>query len=420
MHGTVCVGDAGTPLRPAIIWADQRSEKQVTQVYRTLGKSKLALWTCNPLATGFMLPSWLWLRQHEPEISSQVRWLMLPKDYVRFTLTGEPGAEPSDASSTSLFDPVIRRWSLPLIDALDLDARVLPTVQPSASVAGGLLPAIAEHMGLQAGTPVIFGGSDQAMQALGNGVIEPGVLSSTIGTGGQLFAPTRSCVVDSNLRMQSFCHVLPECWHAETAILSAGLSLRWLLENVLKGGSFQTLADAASNAPPGADGVFFLPYLLGERTPHMDPRARGGLVGLSKFHNQNHIIRAVMEGVVYALRQGLALMTDLHVPIEKVVVSGGAAAHPLWVQLQADIYNHPVYRTKTVEAAAFGAAILAGVGAGIYGSAQHAVAETVRWHEFPILPRPDNVAVYDRGYQHFTALYPVLMPINYALDKKVK
>jgi xylulokinase len=416
MHGAVCVGHAGQVLRPAIIWADQRTVKQVASVLSIVGKARLATWTGNPLATGFMLPSWLWLHEYEPGVVDQLRWLMLPKDYIRFVLTGQPGTEPSDASSTSVFNPARRAWSTPLLQELDLDESVLPPVYPSTCIAGTLLPEIAERMSLRPGIPVIFGGSDQAMQAVGNGVIRPGLLSSTIGTGGQLFATTSSFVVDNGLRMQSYCHVVPGTWHVETAILSAGLALKWLRDHMMLGQSFQALADAAQSIPPGAEGVLFAPYLLGERTPHMDPQARACLVGLNVYHRREHIIRAVMEGVVYALKQGLDLMLDLGVPVCEVVASGGAVVHPLWVQLQADIYNRPVYKTRTIEAAAYGAAMLAGVGVGCFKTVREAVRACVHWHPEPILPQPSHVKNYAHSFKQYAALYPALQIINRQLQ----
>jgi xylulokinase len=356
------------------------------------------------------------LRAHEPETVRRVRWLLLPKDYVRYRLTGELGTEPSDAASTLLFDPRERRWSRPLLDALEIDGALLPPVHPSARVAGGLLPAMAERVGLLPGTPVIFGGSDQAMQALGNGVVDPGVVASTIGTGGQLFAPTERPVVDAaGLRLHSFCHVLPDRWHVEAAMLAAGLSLRWLRDQVLDGVPYDALADAAMIVPPGADGLLFQPYLAGERTPHMDPQARGAFVGLTRRHGRAHLVRAVMEGVVFGMRQGLDLMRRLGVPVERVVASGGATRHPLWLQLQADIYGFPIHRTCIVEAAATGAAMLAGVGAGVYEDAGTAIAHVVRRHGEVVEPDDLRATIYERRYRVFTELYPALAPLTHAL-----
>ena len=262
-----------------------------------------------------MLASWLWLGEHEPEVCRQTRSLLLPKDYLRYRLTGFLGSEPSDAASTLLFDPIHRCWSLPLLAALDIDERLLPPVYPSAAVAGGLLTEVAKVTGLRAGTPVVFGGSDQALQALAQGVINPGLVSCTIGTGGQLFTPCLSPRPDPALRLQLFCHVIPDLWHLEAAILSAGLSLRWLRDGVFRGLGYTALADLAAQAPVGSDGLFFLPYLAGERTPLMDAQAKGALVGLTVRHDARHVVRAVMEGVVYALRQGLDLIESLVVPV---------------------------------------------------------------------------------------------------------
>ncbi|MGC9349965.1 MAG: xylulokinase [Anaerolineae bacterium] len=417
MHGTVCVGDQGELLRPAIIWADQRSRAEVAEVVAKLGRDRLASWTGNPVATGFMLPTWLWLREHEPEVAAATRWLLLPKDYVRYRLTGEIGAEPSDASSTSFFDPVDRSWSTPLLEALDLDGRRLPDVHPSSAVAGGLRQEMAEAAGLPCGLPVIFGGSDQAMQALGNGVLAPGVVSSTIGTGGQLFAPTEHPVVDApELRMHSFCHVLPDRWHVETAMLAAGLSLRWLRDQILTGETYEAMADAAQSVSPGAEGLLFQPYLAGERTPHMDPRARGSFVGLTLRHGRAHFVRALMEGVVFSMRQGLDLMAALGVPITTIVASGGATRHPLWMQLQADIYDRPIRRTETVEAAATGAAMLAGVGVGVFPDAAAAIEAAVRWSDEVVEPTPERAEIYRSHYERFRELYPALVGVMHALD----
>jgi xylulokinase len=419
MHGTVCMNTTGNPVRPAIIWADQRSGEEVTWVRETLGKTRLAKWTGNPLATGFMLASWLWLKRHEPDSMTETAALLLPKDYVRYRLTGLKGTEPSDASSTLLFNPRERTWSQPLADALDLNVAKLPPVSPSAAIAGGLTSTFAQRLGLVAGTPVIFGGSDQAMQALGNGLLDPGTLSATIGTGGQLFAPTAAPIVDPELRMHSFCHIVPDRWHVETAMLSAGLSLKWLKNQVLDGDDYGALADAAAEVPAGAEGLIFQPYLLGERTPHMDPEARGSFIGLTRRHGRAHMIRAVMEGVVFALRQGLDLMTELGVPCEQILASGGATHHPLWLQLQADIFNRPIHRTATQEAAAKGAAMLAGLGVGVYQDGRDAIDSAVERHPEVITPDPRRVARYAGRFPVYCNLYPALADITHRLTSRV-
>jgi xylulokinase len=408
MHGTVCLDTTGEVIRHAIIWADQRSHSQLEEIISRIGSDRLGEWTANPLATGFMLPTWMWLRENEIRTSASTRWLLLPKDYLRLRFTGEIGTEPSDASSTLLFDPVAKEWSLPLLEALDVDISQLPPVFPSAEVAGGLLPIIAEETGLSSDTPVIFGGSDQACQALGNGAIEPGVISCTIGTGGQLLAPLNSPTYDRRLRLHLFCHVLADRWFLEAATLSAGLSLKWLRDQVLLETDYRAMADLAAQSPPGAEGLFYLPYLVGERTPWMDPQARAGFIGLTLRHTQSHLVRAVMEGVVFSLKQGLELMGELGVSPERILASGGATNHPLWLQLQADIFNRPIYRTRTVEASAFGAALLAGVGAGVYPDLAAASERTVQMQDEVIEPIRENVEVYEEAIEVYKRLYPTL------------
>ena len=408
MHGTVCVDASGMHIRPAIIWADQRSGTQVTKVYEQLGKERLGEWTANPLATGFMLATWLWLVENEPATLGQTRWLCLPKDYLRYRLTGRTGTEPSDASSTLLFDTLHRAWSVELMDALGLDPSLLPEIYESAKVAGGLSREAASQCGLLPGTPVVYGGSDQALQALGHGIVRTGLVSCTIGSGGVLLAPVENPVYDPHLRMHLFCHALPDLWHLEAAILSAGLSLKWLRDSIFPHESYGSLADAAAQAPPGAEGLSFLPHLAGERTPYMDPDARAAFTGLTLRHGRQHLARAVKEGVVMALKQGLVLMQEMGVPIDRIVASGGGTRHPLWLQLMADIFNQPVYLTTAQEAAAMGAAILAGAGTGVYSSARQASLEIGRTAEHVIHPISQNSRYYEKSYQVFCRLYPAL------------
>jgi xylulokinase len=410
MHSLVCLGQTGEPLRPAILWADQRSAAQVRRLTAQLGVDRLAEWTGNPLAAGFMLASWAWLVENEPRIAQAARWLMLPKDYVRFRLTGEIGTEPSDASSTLLFDPHAREWSAPLLEVVGLSAERLPPVSPSAAVAGGLLPRLAGVFGLLPGTPVIFGGSDVSLQALAQGVTQPGTVSCTIGTGGQLFAPIDAPSHDPQLRLHLFCHCLEQVWHHEAAILSAGLALRWLRDQLWPAASYGALADGADSVQASADGLFFLPFLSGERTPYMDPALRAGFIGLSLRHGQSHLVRAAMEGVVFALRQGLDLMQSLGTPVDRLVASGGAAQHPLWLQLLADIFNCQVYVSSSKESGADkargadtarGAAILAGVGAGVYADGHAAVQAAVSQPVLGAGPDPTRAGLYQAGYESY-------------------
>ena len=408
MHGLVCVDAAGRPLRPALIWADRRSKAQVVELQAQIGAARLAEWTGNPLATGFMLPSWMWLRQHEPQVAAATRTLLLPKDYVRYRLTGALGAEPSDASSTLLFDPHQRAWCLPLLEQIGLSPERLPPLSASAAIAGGLLAEFAAACGLSSGTPVVFGGSDVSMQALAQGIFEPGMVSCTIGSGGQLCAPLAAPRHDPELRLHLFCHALPERWHLEAAILAAGLALRWLRDRFWPDQSYGALAEAAQAVEAANQGLFFLPYLAGERTPVMDPAARAAFAGLSLEHGQAHIVRAVMEGVVFALHQGLDLLRALNTPIERLVATGGAIRHPLWLQLQADIFNCPIYPANTPQASACGAALLAGLGLGVFASPQAALQAFTPAARPPVLPDPARAEKYERAYQTYKQLYPAL------------
>ncbi|HEX6305934.1 MAG TPA: FGGY-family carbohydrate kinase, partial [Anaerolineales bacterium] len=317
-----------------------------------------------------------------------------------------------DASSTSLFDPKSGAWSEALLQALEINPALLPRVYPSAQVAGGLVREVTEAAGLRPGIPVVYGGGDQACQALGNGVLAPGVVSSTIGTGGQLLAPLLQPRLDPELRLHMYCHAIPERWYLLAATLAAGLSLKWLRDSILPGTTFQELAELAEEAPPGAEGLIFLPYLAGERTPHMDPQARGAFAGLSLQHERKHLVRAVMEGVVFALRQGLDLIVDMDVPVDRVIASGGATQHPLWLQLQADIYGRPVYRSSGRQAAALGAALLAGVGAGIFTDVPAACHEVVQLETEFVAPKEENISRYQEAYDKFCQLYPRLKDVQ--------
>ncbi len=411
MHTLVCLGADEKPLRPAITWADQRSGGQVSRLVEEIGRQRLAAWTGNPIAAGFMLASWCWLRENEPEILSKARWLMLPKDYLRLRLTGLLGSEPSDASSTLLFHPHTRTWSAELLRWLGMDAACLPPLGESAQVAGKLRSLAANDFGLKAGIPVVFGCSDQAAQAIAQGVIQPGKISCTIGTGGQLFAPLNNPRHDPQLRVHLFCHALPHTWHLEAAMLSAGLSLRWLRDQFWPGTSYQDLTDLAVGVEAGLEGLFFLPYLVGERTPHMDPNARGTFSGLRLHHGKASLVRAVMEGVVFGLRQGLELIEPLAGKPETMLASGGGTNHPLWLQLQANIFNRSIAVSQVPEATGRGAALLAAVGSGIYPDVPAAVCAAAVSPDRFVEPDPLLVERYEPAYRQFCSLYPALRPI---------
>jgi len=410
MHGTVVVNRKGVPVRPAIIWADQRSAAEVAEFLAATGKEKLAGWTANPLATGFQLASLLWLQKHEPKSLQEVRAVLLPKDYLRGRMTGVWAAEASDACSTLLFDTAHRQWAAEVIAAAHFHRSWFPPSGEATDRAGEITARAAKETGLPVGTPVVMGGGDQPVTAVGNAVTEPGQVLSTIGSGGQLFAPTAEPKYDPQLRTHTFCHVMRDRWYVMGAILSAGLSLKWLREQVLGPGApdYAALSEAASDVPPGAEGLVFLPYLTGERTPHLDPHACGVFFGLTPRHTVVHLVRAVMEGVVMALAEGLEIMRGLGISPKSVIAAGGGARSPLWRQIQADIYGCPVSTTGVREQAAYGAALLAGVGVGWWASVKDACAACVRPASDPLEPSPQNGEVYQPVRELYRRLYPQL------------
>jgi len=417
MHSTVCLDQDRRCLRPAILWLDRRSVPQVTALRETLGTAQLARWIGNPIAPGFMLASLLWLKESEPATWARLAHVLLPKDYVRFRLTGELGTDYSDASSTALLDVQHRIWCSELAGAAEIPLDILPALFESAAPIGRLTPQMAEAMNLLAGLPVVCGAGDQEAQAIGNGLIRPGIVSCTIGTGGQLFTPIEHYQIDPQLRLHTFCHAVPNQWHWEAATLAAGLSLRWLRDEVLSGQyTYQEMADAAATIESGAEGLIYLPYLEGERTPHMDPNARGVFCGLTLRHTWKHLARAVMEGVVFSLLDGLDLMRAMGLSIDRVVASGGGTQHPLWLQLQADIFDAEVIKSETQEAAALGAALLAGIGVGVYSDFGTACEAAVRYSPEVYRPRPTISARYRRQAEIYRGLYRAVSPVFGKMD----
>ncbi|MFB0546619.1 MAG: xylulokinase, partial [Anaerolineae bacterium] len=394
MHGTVLLDDQYQPLCPAIIWADGRSASQAEEITRRIGPQRLARIAGSPVAAGFMAATLLWLRERQPELLDRARAILLPKDYVRLRLTGELAGDVSDASATLLFDVSSRDWSEELLKAAgDIPRQLLPSVQESQTVVGQVTRAAAEETGLAPGTPVVAGGSDQAIGAIGSGVITPGLVSVTIGTGGQLFTPLAEARADPGLRIHTFCHALPGTWHLLGAILSAGLSLRWLRDNIFRemaSDAYASMVAEAEAVPPGSEGLLFLPYLLGERTPHMDPLARGLFLGLALHHGRGHLVRAVLEGVTFALRDCLEIFHELGVVPGRVLACGGGARSPLWRRLMANVFQVEVIRVENEEQAALGAALLAGIGVGLYAGAEEACARAVRYGE-ATLPGEEGV-----------------------------
>jgi len=409
MHGAVLLDARGTPTRPAIIWPDQRSSAQVREAIRAVGLGRLGRLTGNRLAAGFAAASLLWLLSYEPEPLAAADKLVLPKDYVRLKLTGRVATEVSDASGTLLFDVARRRWADELLAEWKLPHWLLPEVLEPTDVAGELRPEAADALGLAAGTPVAAGGADQACQALGSGLLDPGLASCTIGTGGQLLSPLAAPLYDPHLRLHTFCHALPGRWYSMGATLAAGLSLGWFRERLAPAMSFDELAQEAAAVPAGAEGLLFLPYLVGERTPHFDAEARGAFVGLTLQHGRAHMVRAIMEGVAFALRDSLEIMRALGPGPAQVVSAGGGGSKQPWQGILASVLGLPVMSAVGAERTAVGAALLAGLATGIYANPAEARARAVRY-EPAVEPQPADAARYDELYAFYRELYPALKP----------
>ncbi|MFD2612442.1 xylulokinase [Paenibacillus gansuensis] len=405
MHGLVAVDESGQVLRPAIIWCDQRTIPQKEALESALSVEQLGALIQNPVATGFQLLSLLWIKEHEPLIYRNIRKVMSPKDYVRYRMTGEIASEMTDASGTAAFSPASREWSRRLLEAVDVDPELFPAVQEPWKHSGTVTRQAAEESGLAKGTPVVYGGADQPMQAIGNGIIHPGTISCTIGTGGQLFAPIDAPVYDPLLRSHSYVHAFPCRWYLLGATMSAGLSLKWLANQILGETDYRLLDEKASTIPAGSEKLLFLPYLTGDRTPHMDPYAKGIFFGLTLKHSGAHMVRAVMEGVAFSLRDSLEIFHSLGVDAKKIIVSGGGAKSALWSQMLADILEQDVYASRMTEQACVGAALIAGVGVGQFDSIEQGIAQVVQIHEEPIRPQGRNRDVYRQQYEVYRALY---------------
>lgn len=412
MHGLVLLDAAGEVVRPALLWCDQRTEEECREITERVGAKRLIELVANPALTGFTLPKIWWVRKHEPELWSRVRSIMLPKDYVRFQLTGARTTDVADASGTLMLDVVSRRWSAEMLKASDLPAEILPEVFESPEITGRVTKAGARASGLREGTPVVAGGGDQSAGAIGMGIVEPGNVSATIGTSGVVFAATSSPVVEPKGRIHTFCHAIPGRWHVMGVTQGAGLSLRWFRDQFAGGASYDTLMVEAAAAPAGSDGLLWAPYLMGERTPHLDPNARGALVGLTAQHTRAHVIRAILEGVAFSLRDTFTIFRELDVPVKSIRLGGGGARSYLWQQIQADIYGMPVDLVAAEEGAAYGAALLAGVGTGVWQSVDAACAAAVHVAK-RVEPVAKNVELMNRRYEEYRKLYPALRGIAY-------
>jgi len=401
MHGLVTLDRDDRVLRPAILWNDQRTAAECAEIEARLGLERLVALTGNRALTGFTAPKLLWLRRHEPAVYSRIEHVLLPKDYIRLRLGGERAIDVADASGTLLFDVGHRRWSDEMLEVLEVPAAWLPPAfespEVSARTAGGV--------------PIAAGAGDQAAGALGVGVDRPGALSVVLGTSGVVFVALPRFQADPEARVHAFCHAVPDGWHAMGVMLSAAGSLRWLRDAVAPASSYDELLAEAAGVPPGSDGVLFLPYLSGERTPHADPNARGAFTGLSLSHRRGHLVRAVLEGVAYGLRDSLELLRGLGVRPELGRASGGGARSRLWLEIVASVLGLPLELTAVEEGAAYGAALLGGVAAGVFSDVHEAVAACVRvrqrietddaWRE-----------AYEAGYARFRALYPALEPLE--------
>ncbi len=418
MHGLVLLDKADHVLRPAILWNDQRTGPQCEAITQQVGGlDRLLQLTGNPVLPGFTAPKMVWVRDNEPGVYERVAHILLPKDYVRFCLTGEFATEVSDASGMSLLDVAHRRWSQEMLSALDIPSEWLPACTESDQVSGQIGEAAAQVTGLKAGTPVVGGGGDQAAQAVGSGIVEAGIISVTSGTSGVVFAHSDQYAFEAQGRLHAFCHAVPGKWHFMGVMLSAGGSFRWLRDSIgdlekttarLTGDDpYDLLTRQAALAPLGSEGLLFLPYLTGERTPYPDPKARGAFVGLTLRHSKAHLVRSVLEGVSFGLRDSLELIKGLGVPLEQVRASGGGARSPLWRQIQADVFGAELVLVNVTEGAAYGAALLAGAGAGTYASVEEAVAATVRVTD-RTEPIADNVQQYEKLYPIYRSLYPAL------------
>lgn len=417
MHGLVLLDEANAVIRPAMLWCDQRTGPQCEEIHQRVSLSRLKEIACNPALTGFTAPKLLWVREHEPEAFARARRALLPKDYLRFLLSGAYATDVADASGTLLLDVPHRQWSGEILDKLELDPRWLPSVHEGPEIVARVSAAGAAATGLPAGLPIVAGGGDQAAGGVGNGIVRPGLASCTIGTSGVLFAATNAPQADPTGALQAFCHSVPGMWHIMGVTQAAGLSLRWVRDhlaspilaaaNAAGRDPYEVLVDEASRAPAGSEGLLFLPYLMGERAPHLDPDARGGWIGLTARHGRPELIRAVLEGVIYSLRDCLELFRATGVPVADVRASGGGARSALWRQMQADVFGVPVATLASTEGPAYGAALLAATGASVYPDVPSACDATLQEAE-RLSPDASLHRTYEAYYHEFRALYPAL------------
>jgi len=410
MHGAVLLDANGGVLRPSLIWCDQRTEDECRWLDDSIGRTRILELTSNTALTNFTLTKLLWVRTHEPGIWSRVRHVLLPKDYVRFQLSGEYATDVADASGTLMLDVTRRSWSDAMLDSAGIDAAILPAVFESPQICARISTTAASLTGVPAGTPIVAGAGDQAAGAIGMGITRPGAVSATIGTSGVVFAATDRPATDPEGRIHTFCHAVPGRWHVMGVTQAAGLSLKWFRDQLAAGTSYDQLTAEAGRVAPGADNVLWAPYLMGERTPHCDPNARAALLGLAASHGRGHIVRAIMEGVAFSLRDTFSIFAQLQLPVESIRLGGGGSRSALWRQIQADVYGQPV-DTAVDEGAAYGAAILAAVGIGRWPTVDAACDALVRGVA-TTTPQPAVVAQMTERYNAYRRIYPALRKVH--------
>src|SRR5580698_6546295 len=407
MHGAVMLDKDGVVLRPSLIWCDTRTQPQCDWLTAEIGYERLIELTCNPALPNFTLTKLLWVKEHEPEIFARIAHILCPKDYVRFRLTGKYAIDVQEASGTLLLDVTNRRWSLQVAAAAGIPEDWLPELFESPAVCAAISAEAASLTGLTAGIPVVAGAGDQGAGAVGMGILQPGSVSATIGTSGVVFAATANPIKDPKGRLHTFCHAVPGRWHVMGVTQSAGLSLNWLRGTFFAGQSYDALSEVAAKVPAGSEGLEWAPYLLGERTPHLDPEVRAAFAGIGVQHTAAHFVRAVLEGVAYSLQDTFALFAELSIPVTGIRLGGGGARGPLWRRIQAAVYGHAVEVLTAEEGGAFGCALMAGVGVGHWKNLDEACAQAIEVAQ-GIAPDPADVAAYKSGYANWRKLYPAL------------
>jgi len=407
MHGLVILDENGNVLRPAILWNDQRTQRQCDTIRQVIGKEAFIRLTGNDALTGFTAPKILWVRDEEPEIYQRIRHVLLPKDFVRLKLTGEYAIDRADGAGTVLFDLAKRDWSSALLEKLGMQAGWFPKTYEGTETTGRLTHSAAAATGLAENIPVFAGGGDQSAAAVGTGAVEEGILSISLGTSGVVFATTDSPFVEPEGRLHAFCHAVPGKWHLMGVMLSAAGSLRWFRDTFKENVSFDELVATAAASPAGSRGLLFMPYLTGERTPHPDPLARGGFIGITVQHAFGDFTRAVLEGVAFGLRDSFELMKAAGLKkIDHVRITGGGARNPLWLQIIADVLGTSIFQVDSEEGAAYGAALLAATGAGVFPSVEEACRKTV--HRMDEVKPGKDAQIYNDFYTSYRGLYPAL------------